>query len=175
MLFCLPVLHGYICSFIFTFNLAIISGISFACSYEVSRAWDSGYRGSEKYIPLIACPKSELNEFQLHAGFIYMRQREPSCSGDTLCPKHTTNQLPQSVHCVAFGLDEGTATQTAGYSMSFCSEHPLSSVPKEGTACGQVVCDFINKTLYPSTYVPGVLIKFSQAAWGWVLSSFWMF
>lgn len=66
--------------------------------------------------------------------------------------------------CVALGLDEGTAMQTAGYLMTFYSGHWVSCVPEEGAACGQVVCDLINKTPYPSTYVPGVLMKFSQAA-----------
>ena len=59
---------------------------------EKSPEHEAGYLGSEKHISLIAYPKSELNEFQPHAGFIEMRQGEnPVVQEILFSPKHKPN------------------------------------------------------------------------------------
>lgn len=76
---------------IFTFHLAITST---SLAVEKSPEHEARYLGIDKYVSLIAYPKSELNEFQLHVGFIEMRQGEnPFVQEILFCPKRTTNSF----------------------------------------------------------------------------------
>lgn len=155
--------------------------ISTALAVEKSPEHEAGYLGSEKYTSL--CLSQIWIKWVSASHRIHWNEtrRESSCSGDILLSK-THNQLfLLEIFCLShctvlllYQMRKGSYKQQATSWLHTLNTRCPVYWRKEWPVV-KIVCDLINKRLYHSTYIPGVWIKFSQAAWVWVLSTFWLF